>query len=161
MRFASGQSGNPSGRKPGSKTRRAQIIEQLFAGEIEEVARKTVALALDGNVDCIKIVLDRITPARRDPLVRFPLQRVDGPPDPALMAEAVLYAVSRGHLTPAEAGALGSLLHFRTQPSSAWSDDGDYELNVTMRVPTPPGMAAFRAAQAAEAIAPAEGDQRE
>lgn len=65
-RWQAGQSGNPKGRP-----KRGETISELIRAVLREkgpegianrklVAQKLVALALDGNMDAIKVVLDRV-----------------------------------------------------------------------------------------------------
>jgi hypothetical protein len=134
MRFAPGHSGNPSGKPPGTRSRRALLVENLFEGEVEQVARKAVDMALGGNIDCLRLILDRVAPARRDRPVRFPLPN---PPD----ADALLRAVARGHLTPMEAGQLAPLVQ-PLQAPAAGADGTAYVLNVSLKSPPLPMHAA-------------------
>jgi hypothetical protein len=56
--------GNP-GRPPGSKNKITQIVEKLAEGQAEKLVQKTLELAQAGDVSCLKMVLDRLWPARK------------------------------------------------------------------------------------------------
>jgi Family of unknown function (DUF5681) len=139
MRFAPGQSGNPSGKPPGTRSRRALLVESLFEGDAEAVGRKAVELALAGNVDCIKLIVDRVSPARRDRPIRFRLPA--GQSDAAALSDAVMRAVSRGEIAPMEAAALAPLIQVQAgliEPEPEKS----YVLNVSLKQPPLPMHAA-------------------
>lgn len=71
-----GQSGNPAGRKPGEKSKRTLVAEALNAGS-EDVARKVIAEALQGDMTAAKLVLERVHPPLRNegPRVQFEYDR--------------------------------------------------------------------------------------
>jgi Family of unknown function (DUF5681) len=106
--FVPGISGNPTGRRPGSKTKKQQLVEALFEGEVAEVARKAVELARAGNTDCIRLILDRVAPAPRGRRVRFRLLQVSSTDDLVRAVNCILKAVSSGTLTVEEGHALAS-----------------------------------------------------
>jgi hypothetical protein len=66
-RFQPGQSGNPDGRPRGFEAMaRKQLEEAAADGDQtrgEQLVRKLIALAVGGNVQAIKLVLDREWPA--------------------------------------------------------------------------------------------------
>lgn len=61
-RFKRGQSGNPSGRPQGSKNKTTLIAQALFDGEAEALTRKVIELAKDGDMQALKICVDRLCP---------------------------------------------------------------------------------------------------
>lgn len=70
--FAKGISGNPSGRPKGSKNRTTLIRNAIEADMVDRlqhdalaVLNKTIELALAGDTTCIKILMDRLLPARK------------------------------------------------------------------------------------------------
>jgi len=67
-----GQSGNPNGRPKGSKNKLTilreavlQKAETMVLNEWEDLVRTTIALAKQGDSTCIKILWDRVIPAKR------------------------------------------------------------------------------------------------
>ena len=104
--FRKGRSGNPAGRKPGSRNRKTLIAELLLEGESEALARKAVELALGGNPAALRLCLDRLIAPRREPRVPFALPPIAGPADIAAAMAAVTAAVADGTLSPGEAYAL-------------------------------------------------------
>jgi hypothetical protein len=105
-----GVSGNPTGRRPGTKTRKQALVESLFEGEVAEVAKKALELARAGNTDCIRIILDRVAPVRRGRPVNFKLPRVSDAADIVECFNHILQSCANGALTIQEAQALASVV---------------------------------------------------
>jgi hypothetical protein len=85
-------------------------VEALLAGEAEALTRKAIEAALDGDITALRLCLERISPARREPLVQFdapPLKTADDVPG---AIAAVLEAVASGDLTPGEASTLAGVI---------------------------------------------------
>jgi len=110
MPFQPGISGNPNGRRPGQKNRKAALIESLFEGEVEAVGRKTLELALAGDTVALKIILDRVAPAPRGRKVRFRLPQLTSASDLVSALNCVLRAVSHGILTVDEGSSLSGAI---------------------------------------------------
>src|SRR3954453_12196697 len=70
--FVKGQSGNPAGRRPGSRNRATLIAEILLQGQSEALMQKAVERALEGSDLALKLCLDRNPSAapRADRVVR-------------------------------------------------------------------------------------------
>ncbi len=64
MKFAKGQSGNPAGRKRGSRNKATALRDQLEA-DASALIRKAVELAKGGDVAALRMCLDRILPPLR------------------------------------------------------------------------------------------------
>ena len=77
--------------------------ESLLEGEAEKLTRKAVALALKGNVACLRLCLDRLVPPRRDRPVNFTLPAMNSADDTGRAMSAITAAVANGELTPNEA----------------------------------------------------------
>ena len=108
-RFKPGRSGNPNGRPSGSRNAATLAIDALLDGEAETLTRKAIELAKTGDMQALKLCMDRIVPPRRDRPVMFTLPRMEGPADAATAMAAVLKAASDGDLTPLEAGEIAKL----------------------------------------------------
>lgn len=69
MKFIPGTSGNYNGRPKGSKDRRT-IFRELVEDHKEALVKKAVELALAGNEQMLRLLLDRLLPAkpREEPL---------------------------------------------------------------------------------------------
>lgn len=118
-RFQPGQSGNPSGRKPGSRNWATLAAEQLLDGEAEALTRKAVEMALAGDGTALRLCLERLLPARKDRPVRFTLPPLSTAADAAKAVGAIVEAVAAGDLTPGEAAELGKLVEAYTKTLEA------------------------------------------
>jgi hypothetical protein len=89
--FQKGQSGNPS-------------------GEANRLTRKVVEMALAGDTTALRLCLERIMPARKDRPVTFALPKLETAADAVKATAALVEAVARGDITPAEAAELSKLV---------------------------------------------------
>jgi hypothetical protein len=101
--FAKGQSGNPAGRKRGSKNKATLAAQILLDGEAEALTRKAVEVAMTGNTLALKICLDYLFPTRRERAVTFSLPPIENAEGLAAALTAIADATAQGELTPGEA----------------------------------------------------------
>lgn len=111
--FRPGQSGNPAGKRPGTRNRATAQVLALMEGGGEEVVRAIIAAAQNGDVSAAKLVLDRICPPLRDRPVRIALPKFEGLAGVSAAQGAVLEAVAAGEITPAEGNTLASVIEAR------------------------------------------------
>jgi hypothetical protein len=109
--FKAGQSGNPTGRKHGSRNTVTVASSNLIEGESEALTRKLIELALDGNVSCLRHAIDRLHPVKRSAPIKL-----EGFPqvfDIESAAEAsafLLQKVSAGQISPQDAEMVSRLV---------------------------------------------------
>ena len=108
--FAPGVSGNPAGKRPGTRHAITRAIETLLEGEHEALTRKAVDLALGGDTTALRLCLERLAPARKDAPVSFALPPIKTAADAVQASAALLEAVAGGEVTPDEAGRVMALL---------------------------------------------------
>jgi hypothetical protein len=120
-RFAPGQSGNPVGRKLGSRNKSTLAIDAAFEARAEDLATRLVSLASGGNGAAMRICFDRMVPRRKGHLVAFPLPTVETHADAVDAAAGVLAGISEGELTAEEAQevikALEAFVRLRNAPA--------------------------------------------
>jgi hypothetical protein len=109
-RFIKGRSGNAAGKPQGTRDRATIAAETLLAGEAKALTRKVIELALKGDVQALRICIDRILPARRGSPVRVPLPEIKTGSDVTAALSAVTAAIGRGELTTDEAGGIASVI---------------------------------------------------
>src|SRR5690349_8799504 len=97
-RFRKGQSGNPAGRKPGSRNRATMAAEALLEGEGEALARKAIELALEGDTTALKLCLERIVPRRRSRTLSFDHPRLERIEDLSRAIGSIFADVAGGKL---------------------------------------------------------------
>jgi hypothetical protein len=103
------QAGNP-GRPPGSKNKTTQLIEQLAAGQAEQLIQKALELAQAGDVTCLRMMLDRLWPVRKGQPVNMVMPPINTPQDVLSAIASIWTAIREGHLTPDEASALSIVI---------------------------------------------------
>ncbi len=108
--FKKGQSGNPAGRKQGSRNSVTIRAAELLDGEAEALTRKAIELALSGDTIALRLCLERICPPRRDRPIKVKMAHVETPQDVLQAIAKVVDAVARGAITPSEGQALASLI---------------------------------------------------
>lgn len=63
--FQPGQSGNPQGRKKGQVNKYTELSKQLLSEKGPEIVQMVIQKALEGDVTCLKMCMDRIVPAQK------------------------------------------------------------------------------------------------
>jgi hypothetical protein len=106
--FAKGQSGNPAGRRFGSRNKATVAAQKLLADEAEALTRKAVEAALAGDPTAMRLCLERILP--RDRAVKFALPPIRSAADVAQAMGAVTGALAHGLITPAEGQAIARMV---------------------------------------------------
>jgi hypothetical protein len=105
--FKPGQSGNPAGKPPGSKNRATVLAQSLFDGEAEALTRKIIELAKAGDMQALRVCIDRLCPpmkAQAAP-VQVEIPETDSMSD---IASAFIKAAADGRLPPDVAAQLVS-----------------------------------------------------
>jgi hypothetical protein len=99
------------GRPAGTRNKRTLLIEALFAGEADEIARKAIDLAKHGDIIAIKMIVDRLAPPRKSAAIKLP-----GFPHVASLADVprahayLIAAVATGRVSPDESAAIAATL---------------------------------------------------
>ena len=109
-RWQKGQSGNPSGRPAGSRNKASLATESLFLDEGERLSRKCIKLALKGNMQAMKLAIERICPVRKDTPISVKLPRVKTIEDPVKLTTDLLDKVAAGELTPSQGELLSRMI---------------------------------------------------
>ena len=118
------QKGNP-GRRRGSKNKTTLLAARLAGGQGEEILRKAIEMAMNGNVSMMKFLLDRILPKERP--IQLELPHLDRAHDSVDAMAAIVDAVSSGRITPREAADVGQLVSAFTKAIEA--TDVESEIN--------------------------------
>jgi hypothetical protein len=97
-RFQPGKSGNPRGRPKGLPDRRNELRD-LITPHVPELLGKAIELAKGGDVNALRLLLDRSVPPLKQASHARPFDLGDGK-QLADLGRAILKAVSTGDLTP-------------------------------------------------------------
>jgi len=104
--------GNPS-RPKGVRHKSTLLCEKLMRDDAKEIVQAVVTAAKAGDMVAAKIVLDRISPARKGRPIHFDLPEARTADDVAAALAAVVTAMAAGELTPDEASMVASVLEVR------------------------------------------------
>jgi len=108
--FVKGRSGNPTGRRYGSRNKKTLAAAVLLDGEAEALTRKAVELALAGDPTALRLCIERILPPCRERPVRFTLPPIESSEDISAAMNAVTAALARGIITPGEAERIANVV---------------------------------------------------
>jgi hypothetical protein len=108
--FEKGRSGNPAGRRTGSRNKATLAAAALLAGESEGLTRKAVELALVGDPTAMRLCLERILPPCRERAVKFALPPIESAAHIAPAMKAVTAALADGAITPGEAHRIAAVV---------------------------------------------------
>jgi len=123
-RFMPGQSGNPVGKKPGTRNRATLLAEALRDGEGEAAARIVIDKALAGDAVAARFLLDRLTPRPRGRAIALDLPADAGAGDVLAASNATVAAMASGEITPDEALTVTRVLDGRLRALKAARKEG-------------------------------------
>lgn len=108
-KFQKGQSGNPAGKPKGAKDRRTEM-RALLQPHAEKLVKKVVDLALAGDVQALRICIDRIIPPVREDRLQVALPDIADAAGCTEAQAAIMRAVASGELLPSQGEALAGLV---------------------------------------------------
>ena len=109
-KFEKGSSGNPTGKKPGTRNRTTMAAQSLLDGETEAITRKCVEMALDGDSTAMRLCFERIAPVRRGRAIKLELPAINSAQDICDALSTVVSAMAVGEVTPEEASVVADLI---------------------------------------------------
>lgn len=106
-KFQKGESGNPKGRPQGVRNKTTMAALALLEGEAEALTRKAIETALCGDLQALRLCLERILPPLKS---QFAPVFLELPKTQTLAdtAEAIIHAAANGDLAPDVAAQLVS-----------------------------------------------------
>src|SRR5215470_4174184 len=113
-RFRPGCSGNPAGKRPGTRNRATLLAAALAEGEGEALARIVIDKALRGDAVAARFCVDRLSPRPRGRSISLDLPEGLSPGGMVVAAfNAALRAMAAGEITPDEAVTVARFLEGR------------------------------------------------
>jgi hypothetical protein len=109
-RFKPGESGNPKGKPKGTLHKATRAAQELLDGEAQDLTRKCIELAKEGNPLALKLYLERLIPPRKDRPIKMKLPKVINGSDLPKVLQTVMRAVAEGEITPGEGQAIMAML---------------------------------------------------
>jgi hypothetical protein len=101
--FVKGKSGNPAGKKKGTKHRRTLLLAAMTADDHAAIVEKIIRQAKRGCRPSQRLIVDRTEPPRRGSPVKFPLPPIKTAGDIVSALAAVAAAMAVGKISTAEA----------------------------------------------------------
>lgn len=108
-----GQSGNPAGKKPGSRNKATQMVMALMEGGAEEITRTVIDAAKAGDLTAARLVIERLAPPLRERPLSLPLPDTGTVAGVSAAQQAILQAVGDGEILPGEGTALAGIVESR------------------------------------------------
>lgn len=108
-----GQSGNPSGKKPGSRNKATYMVLALMEKGAKEITDAVVAAAKAGDLTAARMILDRLAPPAKERPVSLALPDTGTAEGVSAAQQAILQAVAAGDLMPGEGTALAGIVETR------------------------------------------------
>jgi hypothetical protein len=115
MLFQKGQSGNPAGRKRGSRNKYSIATEKLFEQDAEELVKIAIELAKKGDIAALRLCLDRILAPQRHRPVPFDLPQLARAADAVGAMSTLVEGIAAGDLSAPEAAELAKVIQGYTQ----------------------------------------------
>jgi hypothetical protein len=136
-RFAPGISGNPAGKKPGTRNRATVLREALAEGEDIAAARIVIDKALAGDVATARFVVDRLTPRPRGRAIALDLPGGEKAGDVLAASNATIAAMAAGEITPDEALTVTKVLDGRLRALKAAARGRSADRRAKQNSPSP------------------------
>lgn len=111
--FKPGQSGNPEGRPSGSRNKATLALESLLDGQAEALTQKAVDMALSGDIQALRICMERIIPPRKSRPIKIALPAIETASDVVAAHAQVIWSMAGGDVTPDEANTVSSVLEMK------------------------------------------------
>jgi hypothetical protein len=119
--FLRGVSGNPSGRPKGALNRTTLAAMALLDSEAEMLTERAIEAARGGDISALKLVLDRIIPPRRRPIVQIDLNNLYELGDAVAAHRCAIQAAIEGGLSLDEAERLAKLVKEHIEKWDIWA----------------------------------------
>jgi hypothetical protein len=136
-RFVPGNSGNPAGKKPGTRNRATVLREALADGEDVAAARIVIDKALAGDAVAARFLLDRLTPRPRGRAIALDLPRGEKADDVLAASNATIAAMAAGEITPDEALTVTKVLDGRLRALKAAARGRSADRRAKQKSPSP------------------------
>jgi hypothetical protein len=147
-RFLPGQSGNPAGKKPGTRNRATVLRAALADGEDTAAARIVIDKALAGDAVAARFIVDRLTPRPRGREIALALPDGATAADVLRCSNATIAAMAAGEITPDEALTVTRVLDGRLRALKAAARESQPPHN--RKEPSPSGAFGKRSGGQAE-----------
>jgi hypothetical protein len=101
------------GRPQGSRNRVTIACEQILDNQAGAITEKAIEMALLGDAQALRLVMERILPPRKDRSVRLRLPSIATANGVSQALDEVLQQVASGNITPAQGSEVAGILEGR------------------------------------------------
>ena len=101
------------GRPSGSRNKNSRVCQETLEGHAENLAKKCLYMAFQGNPTAMRLCMERLMPARRHRTLNFKIPAVKTLADVDAAFQIVMSGIARGQLTPAEGQTVSLVLEGR------------------------------------------------
>ena len=108
--FKPGKSGNPSGKKPGTRNHATRLVLSLMEDGAQEIVQVILDAARGGDLAAAKLVIERIAPPMRERPIQIDLPDTSTSEGINAAQNAIVQAVGSGELLPGEGTALAAIV---------------------------------------------------
>lgn len=112
-RFKPGKSGNPAGRKPGTRAKATLFGEAILQRDAAAIVGAVVTAAKAGDPTAMRLCLERLVPVRKGRPISFHLPALKTADDVGDAISAIAQAMSQAVLSPDEAAAVVGVVEAR------------------------------------------------
>ena len=109
-RFKPGQSGNPAGKPPGTRSKVLAELDRLGAEGAQKVLEAVLDAAQRGDMTAASIILKRCWPEFRGRPIRLELPGTPTPTGVVAALAAIVSAVAGGRISPEEGQAVSAVI---------------------------------------------------
>ena len=110
-KFTKGKSGNPCGKKLGTLNKRTQL-SKLLEPHAEKLINKTVELALKGDVNALRLCIERLIPKTTSQPIQFDFNAIDleNINNLSMLGKTIISSVAAGFILPEEGQKLMAIV---------------------------------------------------
>ena len=98
-KFIKGKSGNPNGRPKGSLNKATLAIKNLFEGESQEIGRKAIEMAKNGDMQAIKLVIERVFAPKKENSLNLEISQINNSSSLVNAGNDILQEIANGNIT--------------------------------------------------------------
>ena len=110
MAFKKGQSGNPRGKKPGTRNKATLAALELLEADLKAITRVCIDKAKGGDLGACKLILERLIPRNRERAIDLQFPELTRATEVPQALAVTVKAVAQGKISPGEGQALAALL---------------------------------------------------
>lgn len=130
-KFTKGVSGNPAGKKPGTLSKRSQLV-RLLEPHAEKLVMKAVDLALNGDANCLRLCMERLIPKAKSESISIVFPDIDSARNaPIKIYHEFIKLLAGNEITLEQAKLLTDILKHTREPSEV--EEGISEMQVLLR----------------------------